>query len=260
MTFKKFSLITLRVLAFLAGFMFLYLFLIQVPRHIFNSGTVLGGAAGVIFLSLGVFWNYFLSLIKKAKESKTGRIILALIASFVSAGLCIYFVTLGSIIGAQKNEAKEQKTLIVLGCQVRGNVPSLMLKARIDSACEYLNKNPDATAILSGGQGADESISEAECMYENLIKAGIDKNRLILEDKSVNTDENIKNSLKIIEDNSLSKDIAVVTSDFHQKRADMICEKYALDAHAVNAPTPAYLVPVYYTREVGAVVVEHFKK
>ena len=260
MTFKKFSLVALRVSAFALGFMFLYLFLIQVPRHIFNAGTVLGGAAGFLFLALGIFWKRVLALIKKAKESKTGRVILALIAVLAAAGACIYFVTLGTIIGAEKNEAKGQKTLIVLGCQVRGEVPSLMLKARIDAAYDYLSENPDATAILSGGQGADERISEAECIYENLAKAGIDKNRLIIEDKSVKTDENIKNSLKIIEDKSLSKDIALATSGFHQKRADMICEKYGLSAHAVNAATPSYLVPVYYTREVGAVVVEYLKK
>lgn len=260
MTFKKFSLLTLRVLSFLSGLMFLYLFLIQVPREIFNLGTVLGGAAGIGFLALGVFWDPVLALIKKAKQSKAGRVILALIAAFAAAGACIYFVTLGSIISAEKNEAKGQKTLIVLGCQVRGEVPSLMLGARIDAAYDYLSENPDATAILSGGQGADELMSEAECIYDNLVKMGIDKNRLIIEDKSVNTDENIKNSLKIIEEKSLSKDIALATSDFHQKRADMICEKYGLSAHAVNAATPSYLVPVYYTREVGAVVVEYLKK
>lgn len=260
MTFKKFSLISLRILAFVLGGMFIYLFLIQVPRHIFNAGTVLGGAAGVLFLALGIFWKQILALLKKAKESKVGRVILALIATFAAAGLCIYFVTLGAIIGAEKNEAKGQKTLIVLGCQVRGDVPSLMLKTRIDAAYDYLSENGDATAILSGGQGTDELMSEAECIYNNLVEKGIDKNRLIIEDESVNTNENIKNSLQIIEDKSLSKDIALATSDFHQKRAGMICEKYGLSAHAVNATTPAYLVPVYYTREVGAVVAEWVKR
>lgn len=259
MTFKKFLLAFLRFALFGAGIVFFYLFIIQVPRHIFNLGTVLGGLAGAVFCAAGIFFNKLISLAGKAAKSKGGRIVLAALGAVAAAAICIYFVTLGSIINAEKNEAKNETTIIVLGCQVRGNVPSQMLKLRIDAAYNYLCENADATAILSGAKGNDELISEAECMYENLCEMGIDKSRLIIEDKSTNTDENIKNSLKIIEEKSLSKNIALATSDYHQKRAAMICRKYGLDAHAVNAKTPLYLAPVFYTREVGAVVVETLK-
>lgn len=260
MDIKKFMLTLLRLAFCGAGCVFFYLFIIQVPRKIFNIGTILGAVAGTIFLAVGIFFPQLIELIKKASKNKFGRIVLAIISVFVMTALCIYFGTLGSIVKAEKNEAENQKTLIVLGCQVRGNVPSLMLRTRIDAAFDYLQKNPDAKAILSGSKGNDELISEAECMYENLVEMGIDKDRLFIEDKSVNTDENIKNSLEIIKENNLSDDVAVATSDYHQKRAAMICARYSLSAHAVNAKTPAYLTPVFYTREVGGVIVESLKK
>ena len=260
MDVKKFMLTLLRLAFFGAGCVFFYLFIVQAARQIFNIGTILGALAGIVLCAVGIFWKPLVNLVKKAAANKFGRIVLGVIAALITAAICIYFATLGSIIKAEKNEAEHQKTLIVLGCQVRGDVPSLMLRTRIDAAFDYLQKNPDATAILSGAKGEDELISEAECIYNSLVDKGIDKSRLFVEDESVNTDENIKNSLAIIEKNNLSHEVAIATSDYHQKRAAMICTRYSLSAHAVNAKTPSYLAPVFYTREVGAVVVETLKK
>ena len=74
--------------------------------------------------------------------------------------------------------------LVVLGAQVKGTRPSLSLQYRIDSACEYLKENPGTRAVLSGGKGPDEEISEARCMYEEMLRQGADREQLILEDRS----------------------------------------------------------------------------
>nr|MBQ5811481.1 YdcF family protein [Clostridia bacterium] len=107
--------------------------------------------------------------------------------------------------------------IVVLGAKVRGNgTPTKPLYWRIDAAEEYLNTNENTIAILSGGKGSDEPISEAECMYNVLVSRGIDKDRLILEDMSTNTNENIRFSLKLMNDRAT---FGVVTNNFHVFRA-----------------------------------------
>ena len=238
------------------GAIIIFIFRIQVPRHIVNFATVLGLATGVLLIAAGVFFPFVLRGIHALWQLKIGKIILGILCALLVAALAVFGATLGSILAAQHNTATTQTTLIVLGCQVRGDTPSRMLHDRITAARDYLNEHPNAVAVLSGGQGQDENISEARCMYRELTKQGIAADRLYLEETSKNTDENIGNSLKIIQNQGLSQQVAVATSDFHQKRAAMICRRYGLDAGAVNAPTQAYLVPVYYTREVFAVVKE----
>lgn len=113
--------------------------------------------------------------------------------------------------------------IIVLGAKVnRNEVPSKPLYWRIDAAEEYLNENPDTIAILSGGQGADEPISEAQCMFNELTKRGIAPERLILEDKSRDTNQNIRNSLDLMPSDA---SFGVVTNNFHVYRAVRISEK-----------------------------------
>lgn len=241
------------------GGIIIYIFRLNVPRHIVNVSTVLGTLGGAAFILAGFLLPLIIKWIKAFWQKKAGKVVLSLLLALVVAGLGIFSATLGTILKAESNKADTQTTLIVLGCQVRGTVPSKMLSGRIDAAFDYLSDNPKAVAILSGGQGADEDISEAECMKRELIKKGIDESRLFAEASSKNTDENIKNSLEIIEKNSFSKSVAIATSDYHQKRAEMICSRYGLEPHAVNAPTEAYLVPVFYTREVFGVLREYCK-
>lgn len=138
--------------------------------------------------------------------------------------------------------------LIVLGAKVNGVTPSRALRRRIEKAYEYLAENENTIAILSGGQGKDEQISEACCMQRQLLKKGIQKERLILEEQSRTTRENIKFSKKWIK--KKSNPILVVTSDFHVCRGIAIAKGYGfLDVYGLGARTDAILVPHYYMRE-----------
>ena len=100
------------------------------------------------------------------------------------------------------------------------------LKYRIELAKEYLEENPETKVIVSGGQGHGEKISEAEAMYRYLIKNGIAKERIQKEEASVNTEENIKNSIKT---GALEKKtVIIVSNDFHVHRAVGIAKKLGL--------------------------------
>ena len=127
-----------------------------------------------------------------------------------------------------------------------------------------MDNNSKSVAVLTGGQGDDEIMSEAQCMYENLVAAGISPERLYKEDQATNTEQNIKYSLKIIQDNGLESDIAVVTDSYHQLRARIIAAKTddSVKVSAVNTKNnyigiSAY--PVYFVREWIAIPVELFK-
>ncbi len=100
----------------------------------------------------------------------------------------------------------------------------------------YLNENEDVVCIVSGGKGEDEKISEAQAMKEYLVDKGIDEGRILTEDKSVNTLENIKNSVALLGGNG-SGEIAIITDGFHQYRAGYIAESFGYDAAAINAQT-----------------------
>ncbi len=149
--------------------------------------------------------------------------------------------------------------IVVLGCQVRGNYPSRALKERIDTAQEYLEKNPETIAILSGGQGTGENISEAQCMYDWLVRAGIEKERLIMEDNSTSTVENLKFSSQYITKESAS--VGVISNNFHIYRSVAIAKKQGYEnVCGIAAPSRSILQPHYLVRECMALWKEKILK
>ena len=146
----------------------------------------------------------------------------------------------------------EEVTVVVLGCQVVGERPSVMLRQRIHTAYEYLSAHPDAVCIATGGKGSNESISEAECIRRELVALGIDEGRIYKEDRSVNTAENLAFSAQIIEKEGLSTTVAVVSDNFHQLRASIFARRVGLDARSVGCASAWYLGGGYWAREVLA--------
>lgn len=133
-----------------------------------------------------------------------------------------------------------------------------MLRLRLDAVEKYMKENPDANAVLSGGQGPDEDIPEALCMYRELIKRGINEDRLYMEDKSTNTRENIAFSFEVIEENSLSENISIVTNNFHLFRAGLSVKERGVECSYISAYTPLPLLPTYIMREYLGIVAQIF--
>lgn len=154
-----------------------------------------------------------------------------------------------------QQKEKEYDYLIVLGARVVGDVPSNALQYRIDTAYDYLEKHPKTIVIVSGGQGAGENISEAECMARILIKRGIAEERIILEEQSGSTRENIKLSRSLIK--NPNGEIGIVTNHFHIFRAVSIAKKAGLpNSSGVPAPFWELLLPHYMVREFCSVIVD----
>jgi len=150
--------------------------------------------------------------IKIPKAVRTGYRILAVVLLAVFA----YGETL-IISGMNEPVQKDLDYVIVLGAGVNGTVPMRPLQMRIDRAYEYMKDNPDTILIASGGRGFGEKISEAQCIKENLVKMGIDEERILLEERSTSTIENMRYSKALIEGGEPS--VGIISNSFHLYRA-----------------------------------------
>lgn len=230
------------------GIIIIAVFLLTIFEDVFNAGNIAGILGGIYIISIALLY---------------GRINNALWLALFSAAVfgMVITITLMSIIYFRgRTKAEKENVIIVLGCRVKWDKPSLSLIKRVNAAYDFLNKNPDALAILSGGQGSDEAMSEAECMKNLLLEKGIDKSRLILEDKSTTTDENIAFSLKLINSLGLDKNVAVATSEYHQLRASMICKRYGLNASPQSSKTKLTILHVFLLREIFGIIKEVIKR
>ncbi len=237
----------LKLFLIILGVFLLLWYLAPLASGIFN----IGNAAGIAFSSALILCGAFLDKIPPHVRLAAICVLIAAVVAFVS--LFAYMV---HYMNYRSGADSDAETVIVLGCKVDGSVPSLQLSRRCAAAAAFMKEKPDTVAVLSGGQGPDEEISEAECMKRLLMEAGIDESRLYLEDQSTNTRENLSNSLEIIKRNSLSHSVLVVTSEYHQCRAMLICRDLGLDYHSKSARTSAYTFLTFVTRDMLGVVKE----
>lgn len=182
-------------------------------------------------------------------------------------GYCLFFFSFIIVEGiilkdilVNRNNSPKVKYLIVLGAGLKGDIPSEVLKYRLNKAIKYFKENPDTIFIVSGGQGKDELISEAEAMEIYLSERGIPIKNIIKEDKSTSTYENLKFSDKIIKEKEITGDIAVMSNSFHMYRVKMISKKLNFPLKTVYAETPAIVFPNYMLREYFAFFNEYRKK
>lgn len=211
----------------------------------FSSYLLLAAAACVIFFEL--LHKYEDKDICKTVRKISICLVLLLLAAFTVTEVMIISASFGT-------NSENADYIVVLGAGVNGTEPSLSLRNRLDAAAKYLNDNPDALCIASGGQGAGEDISEAECMARFLISKGISAARIIKEDKSTTTEENVKFSLDIIK--LLGKEdpkIAVISSEYHLFRAKMMFKHAGVDAGTIPGKTKILPLKInYFLREAPA--------
>lgn len=170
------------------------------------------------------------------------------------AALACFLLAEGLIVsGFFAKGSGELPYIVVLGAQMKENGPSVVLAKRLDCAAAYLEENPDTLCVLSGGKGSNEPVSEAEGMYAYLVKKGVDPERLILEDQSRNTVQNLSNSRKLIPPDVTK--IGVVTSNFHVFRGVRLARANGFpEAEGIAAPSGVYFLPNNMLREFFGVM------
>lgn len=160
-----------------------------------------------------------------------------------------------------------QDYIIVHGCALIGKKPTPLLASRMDVAIAFYEKQKEKLGvapklILSGGQGADEEISEAEAMMLYAQTKGVKRQDILLEDKSTTTFENMKFSKKIIARHTDSAQYQAIfaTSSYHVLRTGMYAKKMGMNLDGIGAKTAAYYFPNAIIREYIAYVLMHKKR
>ena len=244
-----------------------------------NWGAVAGWIGIVFFSLLALFLNFCmvgysfsvlvclciigiilvykgLNLLAK-KYPRDARTLKRIFTVILCIGLLVVGVTECVIIKASFGDPKEHcDYMVVLGAKVRTEGPSVSLMDRIRAAKTYLDSHPDVIAVVSGGQGADEPMTEARCMYEELVELGVDPQRIWIEDQATSTWENLNFSLNLIEEKTGTRPgkIGILSSEYHLYRASLFADACGVESVGIPAATSRLPQKInHFMREVAGV-------
>ncbi len=212
------------------------------------------------FIFIWLFGSLFFGALFALRWAEVKKIIafphflIYIIYGFIAVCFTIFVVIEAMIIKDMNSKPDDDcKYMIVLGCQIRGDMVTKSLRMRLDVAYEYAKCNPEVIIIVSGGKGQGENTSEAEAMYRYLTQKGIEGSRIIKEEQSTNTDENMSYSAQFIE--SKEDKVAIVTSNFHIFRAKLLAKAKGLcNICGAASPSDSILLVNYMVREAIGVV------
>lgn len=200
-----------------------------------------------------LLWLLAVLIFAFPRLSKTWRSVLA---ALLVLGAAVFAVFEAPVISNAKTDADPQSDyLIVLGAGVNGSAPSLSMVNRLEAALDYLEAYPDAVAIVSGGQGAGEDVTEASAMHDWLVAHGVPESRIVQEDQSTSTRENLENSFAIIRSRGgdPAGGVAVVSSEYHLYRAKQMARALGAKPLGVAAETTLPTMRAnYFIREAFA--------
>ncbi len=176
-------------------------------------------------------------------------IVLILVASFIMIEGLI-------IINGQEDTEYDVEYLVVLGSGLWGDVLSPTLLDRMNKALEFIENNPNTKIVVCGGQGRGENIPESQAMRDYLVLNGVDDNKIMQEDKSTSTMENLKFAKKILEklDGKENHKIMIVTNEFHLFRSKFIAKRLGFIPYGMPSKTITHIAPKYFVREYFAVI------
>lgn len=234
-----------------------------VPVILIIIGCMFKGSNATGFLAL-VCWClaalvsvwYLLILLGKSHPDGA-RLLQRLLIAVLIVGITLVTVTGAVVAEAARGDGDTDcDYIIVLGAKVNGTAPSRTLRERIDAAYEYLTAHPQSIAVVSGGKGSDEGISEAQCMFNGLVQRGIDPSRIWMEDRATSTWENLNFSLALIEEKTGTRPtkIGLVSSEFHLYRATLFAKECGVEAMGIPGKTGDFIHFLnYFLREIAGV-------
>ena len=237
------------VLRVLAGLALAALMIPPFSLGVVNIFSALPGLCGLIV----IFWPAEHRLLRRIFGRRWKRVVQLFL---ILAGVCVAAVAVELAFllpAAARQMPPEGSAVVVPGCKAEGSEPSLLLWGRINAAGEYLAAHPGTFCIATGAQGADETRTEASVIRDKLVSRWhIDPARILLDEKSTNTLQNMRNAKAIMEENGLSANVAVATDGFHMFRSKLLARRCGLTPYALTAATDGRLRLMLYLRELLA--------
>ena len=232
----------------ISSLLLIYCLMIKIGHHKVSFNRYLALISSCLFLVslLDILDIYSFPLIIR----------LAIIFLVFHAIICV--LILKSFSDSRKDLKDKIDLIFVFGAGLIQNRITLSLKKRLLKAIEIANKFPNAMIIVSGGQGKNEWLSEAEAMKKFLVENGIEEHRILLEDKSTSTQENLVYSMRLYD--MKSKKVGLISNQFHVYRTEKMAKKLNIDGIAI----PAYMRNIgtlaFYIREYLACIKAFLKK
>jgi len=191
-------------------------------------------------------------LIKKAIYFMTIMICMMLISFIIVQALIV--------MDGRYKPIGEVDYVIVLGARLYGDIPSPSLTERLKAATVYLKENEEVKVIVSGGQGIDEDIPEAHAMKKYLLDNHINSDRIIQEDRSTTTFENLSMSLDKVKKTDSRENLRflIVTNKYHIFRSKFLAKRLGIIPEGLPAKIPPTVIIQSYIREYFAVVKSFF--
>lgn len=178
------------------------------------------------------------------------------LSTVIAYWYCLILSTLYcNIMAARHNPSYDKDFVIILGAKIRDDgTLTPLLKARVDRAIAFAKEqrekaNKEIIYVPSGGQGEDEVISESEAIKNYLIENGVKPENILIENKSVNTNENMKFSKEKIDSVNKNGKIAFSTTNYHVFRSGVIANKEGIDCEGMGSVTKWYFYSTALVRE-----------
>ncbi len=211
---------------------------------------------GYRVMAMLLFGLGLLCLVFRWLNRQKHKLLRLILIALLILGLAALVAAEVPVISASRGDPDpEADYLIVLGAGVNGSPPSLSMTDRLRAAPSWLEAYPDGVAVLSGGQGDGEDLTEAQAMFNWLTARGIASERLLLEEKASSTEENLLYSKAIIDARGdADAVIAVCSSEYHLCRAKRIGESLGIALLGVPARTSLPVLKLNYFIREGAAV------
>ena len=194
------------------------------------------------------------------------KAVLGILVAVILIGAVTFCISESLVIRASKGRNYENADyIIVLGAKVDPWGPSQALDDRLRAAYDYLEAHPDCKAVVTGGQGPDEVMSEGRCMREWLLEKGIAPERVIAEEKASDTRENLRFSCELIAEDSgtewSGQNVVIVSSEYHLCRAAYVGRhllNYDFGTYPAPTSLPAYKLRYFIREALGMVYTRLF--
>ena len=209
-----------------------------------NFGTLLVLGLGAFLLLFGLLYDRLWKWLR--------------VVVLCGCALLVLLTSALSLYGSFDNATGEEDALIVLGCGVRGDRVSIGLARRLDKAAAYYREHPDVKIVVTGGQGTQETIPEADAMARYLLARSVPAEKIIKEPTAASTLENLQFSDALLRETLDTDDYtaALVTSRFHVFRAEHVAYALGFSFTHLGAGSVWYAVPMNNLRELCAIAHE----